>query len=91
MEPRLRCDSDATLLARPTPWASVTACVRGLWTPRTARLIRLAERVPPIGALQPLRKLAQHVGLPHFLRQHQHSRNNLERQVGRDLQSLQIQ
>jgi hypothetical protein len=47
----LRCDDDPTLLARPTPWASVVACVRGLWTPRTERLIRLAERVPAIAAL----------------------------------------
>jgi hypothetical protein len=62
MEPRLRCDSDATLLARPTPWASVTACVRGLWTPRTAALIRLAERVPPIGALQPRRLFPTQIG-----------------------------
>ena len=62
MEPRLRCDSDPTLLARPTPWASVTACVRGLWTPRTARLIRIAERVTPIGALQPLRLFPTQIG-----------------------------
>jgi hypothetical protein len=62
MEPRLHCDSDATLLARPTPWASVTACVRGLWTPRTARLIRLAERVPAIGVLQPRRLFPTQIG-----------------------------
>ena len=50
-EPLLRCDDNPTLLARPTPWASVVACVRGLWTPRTERLIRVAERLPAIAAL----------------------------------------
>jgi hypothetical protein len=39
VEPRLRCDTDPRLLATPTPWASVSACVRGLWTPRSERLI----------------------------------------------------
>jgi hypothetical protein len=62
MEPRLRCDDNATLLARPTPWASVTACVRGLWTPRTAQLIRLAERIPPIASLQPQRLFPTQIG-----------------------------
>jgi hypothetical protein len=62
MEPRLRCDDEATLLARPTPWASVTACVHGLWTPRTARLIRLAERVPAVVALDPQRLFPAQIG-----------------------------
>jgi hypothetical protein len=62
MGPRLRCDDDATLLARPTPWASVTACVRGLWTPRTARLIRLAERVPAVAALDAQRLFPAQIG-----------------------------
>ena len=52
-EPRLRCDDDPTLLARPTPLASVVACVHGLWTPRTERLIRIAERLPAVAALGP--------------------------------------
>jgi len=51
--PRLRCDEDPVLLARPTPFASVVACVHGLWTPRSERLILLAERVPKIAALRP--------------------------------------
>lgn len=51
MEPRLRCGEDPVLLARPTPDASAVACVRGLWTPRTERLIRTAERLPAIAAL----------------------------------------
>lgn len=52
-ELRLRCDDDPALLARPTPWASVAACTHGLWTPRTERLIRLAEQAPAIAVLQP--------------------------------------
>ena len=31
------------LLAKPTPWASVTACTHGLWTPASERDIRKAE------------------------------------------------
>lgn len=53
LEPRLRCDDDPALLAEPTPWRSVFACTHGLWTPRTARLIRIAERVPAIAELRP--------------------------------------
>jgi hypothetical protein len=53
MEPRLRCEDDATLLAEPTPWASVTACVHGLWTPRSERLIRLADRVRKVALIRP--------------------------------------
>ncbi len=53
MEPRLRCEDDATLLAQPTPWASVTACVHGLWTPRSERLIRLAERARELTYVHP--------------------------------------
>lgn len=52
-EPRLRCDDDPQLLSRPTPWRSVFACTHGLWTPRTAKLIALAEQVPPISWLTP--------------------------------------
>jgi hypothetical protein len=51
LEPRLRCDDDPTLLAMPTPWRSVVACTRGLWTPRTAKVIRIAERVAPLPGL----------------------------------------
>ena len=53
LEPRLRCDDDPRLLAMPIPWRSVFACSHGLWTPRTAKLIRTAEQVPPIPGLEP--------------------------------------
>lgn len=43
-EPRLRCDDDPVLLATPTPRASAVACLRGLWTPRSERLIRTAKQ-----------------------------------------------
>ena len=39
VEPRLRCDTDPRLLAMPTPWASVSACIHGLWTARSEHLI----------------------------------------------------
>lgn len=53
MEPRLRCEDDGTLLAQPIPWASVTACVHGLWTPRSERLIRLAEHARKLALIRP--------------------------------------
>jgi hypothetical protein len=53
MEPRLRCEDDPMLLAEPTPWASITACVHGLWTPRAERLIRTAKRHVPGGSRFP--------------------------------------
>jgi hypothetical protein len=61
-EPRLRCDDDPTLLAKPTPWRSVFACTHGLWTPRTAKLIRIAEQVPPIPGLAPRSLFPQQIG-----------------------------
>ncbi|HEY4413826.1 MAG TPA: hypothetical protein VGN06_12580 [Gaiellaceae bacterium] len=50
-EHHLGCDDDPTLLAKPTPWPSVFACTHNLWTPRTARLIRIAEQLPPIASI----------------------------------------
>lgn len=47
MEPRLRCEDDPVLLARPAPWASIAACTHGLWTSRAERLIRTAKRHVP--------------------------------------------
>jgi hypothetical protein len=52
-EPRLRCDDDPRLFVMPTPRASAVACVHGLWTPRSERLIKLAEQTAPIPALGP--------------------------------------
>lgn len=52
-EPLLRCEDDHDLFVKPTPWASVVACTRGLWTPRSERLIRLAEHALAIAVLQP--------------------------------------
>jgi hypothetical protein len=62
LEPRLRCDDDPVLLARPTPWASVAACVHGLWTPRSERLIRIAARSPVIAAFRPVRLFPHDIG-----------------------------
>ena len=53
MEPRLRCEDDPVLFARPPPWASIAACVHGLWTPRAEWLIRTAKRLIPDGRLFP--------------------------------------
>jgi hypothetical protein len=61
-EPRLRCEDDPVLLGHPTPAASAVACVRGLWTPRAARLIRLAKSVPALAAL-PARLFPANVGV----------------------------
>lgn len=51
----LRCDDDPVLLyAKPTRHASIVACTRGRWTPRTERLIRIASRVVrPLGVAFP--------------------------------------
>jgi hypothetical protein len=62
IEPRLRCDEDPTLLERPTPWASLVACLRGFWTPRNERLIRLAASVPALAYLQPRRLFPHQIG-----------------------------
>jgi hypothetical protein len=53
-ERTLRCDDDPALFAKPPRWASIAACVHGLWTPRTERLIRDAARVlRPLGVAFP--------------------------------------
>jgi hypothetical protein len=61
-EPRLRCDDDATLLATPTPRASAVACVHGLWTPRSERLIRTAKQAPELAGLAPATLFPADVG-----------------------------
>jgi hypothetical protein len=62
VEPRLRCDDDPALLVKPTPWASVAACVHGRWTPRTERLIRIAGRVPALDGFFPARLFPVDIG-----------------------------
>jgi hypothetical protein len=62
-EARLRCDEDRRLLARPTPWASVFACTHGFWTAHDERLIRTAEGVPALRALDPRRLFPPEVGV----------------------------
>jgi len=52
-EPLLRCEDDPLLAATPTPWASVVACTRGLWTAAAERDIRRAESVPQLASLDP--------------------------------------
>jgi len=52
-EKRLRCDDDPALLVTPRPEVSVFACTHNLWTPRTAKLIRIAKRSPVITSLGP--------------------------------------
>jgi hypothetical protein len=44
-ESLLHCDEDSRLFVRPTPWDSVQACLRGLWTPRSERVIRDAATI----------------------------------------------
>lgn len=53
--PTLRCDEEPALHADPAPTASISACLRGLWTPRAARLITLAAAVQPLASLDPRR------------------------------------
>lgn len=50
-ERRLRCEDDPALLATPTPRLSVFACRHNLWTPRTAKLIRIADRTAAVRSL----------------------------------------
>jgi hypothetical protein len=52
-EKRLRCDDDPALLVTPRPEVSVFACTHNLWTPRTAKLIRIAKRSQVIRSLGP--------------------------------------
>jgi hypothetical protein len=53
IEPRLRCEDNPAFFVKPTPWASIVACVHGLWTPAAERSIRAAKRTREIGFLQP--------------------------------------
>ncbi len=62
VEPTLRCEEDATLLAHPTPAASAVACAHGLWTPRSEELIRLAEQTPALAVLQPSHLFPHDIG-----------------------------
>lgn len=61
-EKRLRCDDDPVLLAKPTPWRSVFACVHDLWTPRTAHLIAIAETLPELARLHARSLFPQQIG-----------------------------
>ena len=62
-EGRLRCDDNPTLLAKPTPWRSVFACTHDLWTPRNAKLIRLAETLAQIHGLRPHELFPSQIGV----------------------------
>jgi photosystem II stability/assembly factor-like uncharacterized protein len=62
VEPTLRCEEDPVLLARPTPLASAVACVHGLWTPRSERLIRLAASVVPLSNPSPSKLFPHDIG-----------------------------
>ncbi|MBA3843557.1 MAG: hypothetical protein H0X39_13270 [Actinobacteria bacterium] len=62
IEPRLGCDDNPTLLAKPTPLASAVACVHGLWTPRTARLIRQAKQREPLSVLTRAKVFPEQIG-----------------------------
>jgi len=59
IEPRLRCD-EAPVLHESS--ANITACTHGLWTARSERLIREAERVPEIAGLVPERLFPSDIG-----------------------------
>lgn len=63
MEPRLRCDDDPRLLARPTPSVAVAACTHGFWTARNEGLIRLAETIPDLRVLRPRQLFPRDVGV----------------------------
>jgi hypothetical protein len=65
LEPLLRCDDDPTLLAKPTPWASVAACTHGLWTPASERDIRKAEGAPQLALLRPSTLFPRDIGAIH--------------------------
>jgi hypothetical protein len=53
IEPRLRCEDDPAFFVEPTPWASIDACVHGLWTGSAEHAIRRAELTPQIKGLDP--------------------------------------
>jgi hypothetical protein len=63
MEPRLRCEDDPLLIARPTPWRSVFACTHGFWTSRNEHLIRVAEEIPELRSLQPRQLFPHDIGV----------------------------
>ena len=65
VEPLLRCEDDPMLLAKPTPWASVVACTRGLWTPASERDIRKAEGAPQLAPLSPSTLFPRDIGAIH--------------------------
>jgi hypothetical protein len=48
LEPRLRCEDNPSFFATPTPWSSINACVRGLWTKAAEQAIRAAKSAPEI-------------------------------------------
>jgi hypothetical protein len=50
LEPKLLCDEDPQLLAYPTG-PSIKACMTGLWTTRSERLIDIARRTPRVAAI----------------------------------------
>lgn len=52
-EPLVRCDEDRSLAVSPTPWASVAACIHGLWTPAAEWAIRRAETATALANLAP--------------------------------------
>jgi hypothetical protein len=62
VEATLRCEEDPALLARPTPLASAVACTHGLWTPHSEELIRIAEQMPALAALQPSHLFPHDIG-----------------------------
>jgi hypothetical protein len=65
VERLLRCEDDPMLLAKPTPWASVAACTRGLWTPASERDIRKAEEAPQFAPLSPSTLFPRDIGAIH--------------------------
>ena len=62
-ESELRCDEDPVLFQIPTPLASVVACRRGLWTPRSEQLIKIAEGTPELAAFQAARLFPHDIGV----------------------------
>ena len=65
LEPRLRCEDDPAFFAKPTPWASVAACTRGLWTPSAERAIRVAMTSPQLAMLDPQHLFPADPGVRH--------------------------
>lgn len=61
-ERRLRCEDDPSLLATPTPEPSVFACRHNLWTPRTAKLIRIADHAPAVRSVDGSKLFPHQIG-----------------------------